>query len=164
MKRTIRLTESDLRNIVKESVKRVLNEVSTDTLHNAYQKSQKLTRKLPNLSDDPKVQRRFRQKHAFGNELGKRHSDEISAIDPDTAEGWGADFDEHPELRNTKAYKMAYDYVSDFDWFINGDLNLSIWDVYDLASDVEVATQIPSSIASQAIVDYLRNEFGYEID
>ena len=65
MKRTIRLAESDLRNIVKESVKRVLNEVSTDTLHNAYQKSQDLTKKLPNLSRDPKVQRRFRQKHAF---------------------------------------------------------------------------------------------------
>ena len=160
MKRTIRLAESDLRNIVKESVKRVLNEVSTDTLHNAYQKSKDLTNKLPNLSRDPKVQRRFRQKHAFGNELGKRHSNEISAIDPD----YGGDFHNHPELRNTKAYKMAYDYVSNFDWFINGDLNLSIWDVDDLASDVEFNTQIPSSIASQAIVDYLYNEFGYEIE
>ena len=160
MKRTIRLAESDLRNIVKESVKRVLNEVSTDTLHKAYQKSKDLTNKLPNLSRDPKVQRRFRQKHAFGNELGKRHSNEISAIDPQ----WGGDFNGHPELRNTKAYKMAYDYVSDFDWFINGDLNLSIWDVDDLASDVEFNTQIPSSIASQAIVDYLYNEFGYEIE
>ena len=164
MKRITRLTESDLHKIVRESVKRVLNEVSTDTLHNAYQKSQKLTNKLPNFSDDPKVQRRFRQKHAFGDELEKRHSNEISAIDPDTAEGWGADFDEHPELRNTKAYKMAYDYIDDFDWFVNGDLNLSTWDVYDLASDVELATQIPSSIASQAIVDYLYNKFGYEIE
>ena len=46
MKRTIRLAESDLRNIVKESVKRVLNEVSTDTLHKAYQKSKDLTNNL----------------------------------------------------------------------------------------------------------------------
>lgn len=159
-KNSIRLTESDLHRIVKESVKRVLNEVSTDTLHNAYQKSQDLTKKLPNLSRDPKVQRKFRQKHAFGNELEKRHSNEISAIDPQ----WGGDFNEHPELRNTKAYKMAYDYIDNFDWFVNGDLNLSIWDVHDLASDVELATQIPSSIVSQAIVDYLRNEFGYEVD
>ena len=159
-KNRIRLTESDLHRIVKESVKRVLNEVSTDTLHNAYQKSQDLTNKLPNFSDDPKVQRRFRQKHAFGNELEKRHSNEISAIDPQ----WGGDFNEHPELRNTKAYKMAYDYVSDFDWFINGDIDLDWWGVQDLASDVELDTQIPSSIALQAIIDYLRNEFGYEVD
>ena len=163
MKRITRLTESDLHRIVKESVKRVLNEVSTDTLHNAYQKSQDLTKKMPVLSDDPKVQRRFRQKHAFGDELGKRHSNEISAIDPDTTQGYEADFYEHPELRNTKAYKMAYDYVSDFDWFINGDIDLDSWGVQDLASDVEANTQIPSSIASQAIVDYLRNEFGYEV-
>lgn len=159
-KNRIRLTESDLHRIVKESVKRVLNEVSTDTLHNAYQKSQDLTKKLPNLSRDPKVQRKFRQKHAFGNELEKRHSNEISAIDPQ----WGGDFNEHPELRNTKAYKMAYDYVSDFDWFVNGDIDLDMWGVQDLASDVEANTQIPQSIASQAIVDYLRNEFGYEVD
>ena len=85
MKRITRLTESDLQRIVRESVKRVLNEVSTDTLHNAYQKSKDLTNKLPNLSRDPKVQRRFRQKHAFGNELEKRHNNEISAIDPQ----WG---------------------------------------------------------------------------
>ena len=159
-KNRIRLTESDLHRIVKESVKRVLNEVSTDTLHNAYQKSQDLTKKLPNLSRDPKVQRRFRQKHTFGDELAKRHGNEISAIDPQ----WGGDFNEHPELRNTKAYKMAYDYVSDFDWFINGDIDLDMWGVQDLASDVELDTQIPSSIALQAIIDYLYNEFGYEVD
>ena len=46
MKRITRLTESDLHRIVRESVKRVLNEVSTDTLHNAYQKSQDLTKTL----------------------------------------------------------------------------------------------------------------------
>ena len=164
MKRTIRLAESELHRIVKESVKRALNEVSTDTLHNAYQKSQGLTMKLPNVTHDPKVQRKFRQKHAFGNELRKRHSNEISAIDPDTAQGYEADFHEHPELRNTKAYKMAYDYIDDFDWFVNGDIDLDWWGVHDLASDVEADTQIPSSIASQAIVDYLRNEFGYEVD
>ena len=50
MKNRIRITESDLHRIIKESVNRVLNEVSTDTLHNAYQKSQKLTMKMPNLS------------------------------------------------------------------------------------------------------------------
>lgn len=164
MKRTIRLTESDLHRIVKESVKRALNEVSTDTLHNAYQKSQKLTNKLPNVTRDPKVLRRYRQKQAFGDELEKRHRNEISAIDPDTAEGYAADFYEHPELRNTKAYKMAYDYIDDFDWFVNGDIDLDMWGVNDLASDVESETQIPASIASQAIVDYLRNEFGYEVD
>ena len=159
-KNRIRLTESQLHKLIKESVKRVLNEVSTDTLHNAYQKSQDLTKKLPNLSDDPKVQRKFRQKHAFGNELEKRHSNEISAIDPQ----WGGDFNEHPELRNTKAYKMAYDYVSDFDWFVNGDIDLDWQSANDLAYDVYSDTQIPQSIALQAIIDYLYNEFGYEVD
>lgn len=158
MKKIKRLTESDIHRIVNESVKRILNEVSTDTLHNAYQKSKKLTQTLPNTSNDPNIRRRFGQKHRFGNELEKRHNNEISAIDPNT------DFNEHPELRNTKAYKMAYDYISDFDWFINGDLNLDMWDVYDLASDVEDETKIPSSIAAQAIVDYLDNEFGYNVD
>lgn len=43
MKQIIKLRESDLHRVIRESVKRVLNEVSTDTLHNAYQKSQNLT-------------------------------------------------------------------------------------------------------------------------
>jgi len=157
------VSESDLHRIIKESVSRVLNEVSTDTLHNAYQKSRNLTMGMPNLSDDPKIRRKFRQKHAFADELDKRHSNEISAIDPDTTQGYGADFYEHPELRNTKAYKMAYDYVSDFDWFVNGDIDLDAWSLHDLALDVESDTRIPSSIAEQAIVDYLRNEFGYKV-
>ena len=164
MKQIIKLRESELKRIITESVKRVLNEVSTDTLHNAYQKSQNLTKKMPVLSDDPKIRRRFKQKHTFGDELAKRHSNEISAIDPDTTQGYGADFYEHPELRNTKAYKTAYDWVSDFDCFVNGDIDLDRWGLHDLASDVENDTQIPSSIAAQAIVDYLRNEFGYEVE
>ena len=39
MKRITRLTESDLHRIVKESVKRVLNEVSIDTLQRAQDKA-----------------------------------------------------------------------------------------------------------------------------
>lgn len=35
MKKRIRLTESNLHRIVNRSVKRVLNEISTDTLHKA---------------------------------------------------------------------------------------------------------------------------------
>ena len=59
---------------------------------------------------------------------------------------------------------MAYDYIDDFDWFVNGDLHLSMWDADDLAYDVYSDTGIPQSIALQAIVDYLYNEFGYEIE
>ncbi len=163
MKKRIRLTESDLHRIVNRSVKRVLNEISTDTLHNALDKSNKMTRGMPNLSNDPKVTRRFRQKHSFGDELKKRHRDEISAIDPDTKRGYNADFDEHPELRNTKAYQLARDYVEDFDWYVNGKINLDWFDVEDLASDVEWDTKIPRSIAFQAIVDCL-NDMGYDIN
>ena len=39
MKRITRLTESDLHRIVKEPVKRVLNEVSIDTLQRAQDKA-----------------------------------------------------------------------------------------------------------------------------
>ena len=59
---------------------------------------------------------------------------------------------------------MAYDFLVDFDWFVNGDIDLDRWGVEDLASEVELDTQIPSSIVFQAIIDYLRNEFGYEVD
>lgn len=162
--RKIRLTENTLHRIIKESVKKVLNEVSTDTIHNAYQKSQRLTNRLPNISNDPKITRRWRQKHAFGDELAKRHGNEISTIDPMVKQGYNADFNDHPELRSTKAYKMAYKYVDGFDWFVNGDIELSMWDVDDLASDVENETGIPTSVAAQAIVDYLSNEFGYEVE
>ena len=79
-------------------------------------------------------------------------------------QGYNADFNDHPELRSTKAYKMAYKYVDGFDWFVNGDIELSMWDVDDLASDVENETGIPTSVAAQAIVDYLSNEFGYEVE
>ena len=154
MKKLVRLTESDLHRIVRESVNRVLNEISTDTLHNAYQKSQNLTKNMPNLSDDPKVQRKFRQKQTFGDELGKRHRNEISAIDPDTAQGNWADFYDHPELRNTKAYEMALDYVSN-----SGDIDVdNLWSLHKLGLEVEANTQIPSDIAEQAIIDYLRNK------
>ena len=164
MKRKIRLTENTLHRIIKESVKKVLNEVSTDTIHNAYQKSQRLTDRLPNISNDPKVTRRWRQKNAFGNELAKRHNNELSKIDPMVKQGYNANFTDHPELRNTKAYKMAYEYIDDFDWFVNGDIDLDWWDVHDAASQAANETGIPISVFEQAIVDYLSNEFGYEID
>ncbi len=40
MKRRIRLTESDLHKIVKESVNRMLNEINTDTAISAHKKAQ----------------------------------------------------------------------------------------------------------------------------
>ena len=39
MKKIVKLTESDLHKIVKESVNRVLNEVSIDTLRRAQDKA-----------------------------------------------------------------------------------------------------------------------------
>ena len=39
MKHRIRLTERELRNMISESVKRILNEVSYDTAKNAFKKS-----------------------------------------------------------------------------------------------------------------------------
>ena len=89
---------------------------------------------------------------------------EIASIDPDTANGWDPDFEEHPELRKTTAYKKAYRYADEMDWYVNGDdINVDYYDIQDLASDAEYITHIPKDILFRAMIDYLNNELGYEV-
>lgn len=54
MKRTIRLTESDLHRVIKESVKTYLNEISFEKAQAAYQASMD-----PNRQPSPAMQRRM---------------------------------------------------------------------------------------------------------
>jgi hypothetical protein len=124
MKQTIRLTESELHNIIKESVKKILKE--NTNLYDVYQR-------------------------------------EIISIDPD-AERFGPDFEEHPELRETKAYKDAYKYADEMDWYIHGRLHVDYRDINELSFDAERETKIPRNILYQAMIDYLTNELGYDFD
>ena len=59
MKRTVKLKESELRQMIAESVKRVLDEVSFDTAQRAYMASQDVNRPM-----SPAMQRRT-QKNPF---------------------------------------------------------------------------------------------------
>lgn len=125
MKQRIRLTESDLHRMIKESVRQVLRESS------------------------------------WNNNQFEAYMDEIAVIDPDVREGWGPDFDAYPELRNTKAYKIAYKYARKMDWYVHGDLDVDQNDIRELAFDAERETSIPRDILYQAMVDYLEQELGY---
>ena len=123
-KKLIRLTESDLHRIIKESVKKVIKE-----------------------SNETEFYRK-----------------EIASIDPDTENGWGPDFESYPELRNTTAYKKAYRYADEMDWYVNDDnINVDYNDIENLAFDAERSTHIPKDILCQAMIDYLNNELGYEL-
>ena len=126
-KRTVRLTESELKRIITESVKIVLRE------------------------------------SAWNNEQFESYMNEIAAIDPDVTEGWSPDFEQYPELRNTRAYKMAYKHVDRMDWYINGDIDIDDYDLHELSSDAERDTSIPRDVLYQAMVDYLEQELGYEV-
>lgn len=68
MKKLIRLTEGDLRRIVENSVRRTLNEISYDTVANAYGKASNAVMDKNN----PKYQQRLRQSAAFSNALNKK--------------------------------------------------------------------------------------------
>ena len=127
MKQRIRLSESSLKRMIKESVRQVLRE------------------------------------SAWNNKQFESYMNEIAAIDPDVTEGWSPDFEQYPELRNTRAYKMAYKHANRMDWYINGDIDIDDYDLHELSSDAERDTSIPRDVLYQAMVDYLNQELGYEV-
>ena len=77
MKKLVRLTESDLHRIVKESVDRILSETSTDTVDAccgaAYKKYQRA--KSQYASNDPRVQKAKNQVDFFNKEIDKRYEE-----------------------------------------------------------------------------------------
>ena len=76
MKQRIRLTESDLHKIVKESVNMILNEVFTDTIasarDSAKDKWSKLRSKYP--FNNPRVERAYDQYDNFNKEYQQRYN------------------------------------------------------------------------------------------
>ena len=82
MKQRIRLTESQLHRMIKESVKEVLNEVDSSTIYNAYVKA----------SDDyfDASPRKQKQCDNFENEMEKRVIEDLA----NDEYFWSFDFDE----------------------------------------------------------------------
>ena len=125
MRKLVRLTEGDLHRIVENSVRKALNEISTDTIGNTFQKSQNM-----NYYGNPK---KLKQRNNFRNTLNDRYDSEISNIDPDYSEGYFPDVDEHLEIRNTSAYKRAYNIISkDFEYYPEDGNNPADWNSWDL--------------------------------
>ena len=76
-KKIIRLTESDLHRVIKESVTRIINEISTDTVDwakdGAYKKLSTLARKHGNA--DERTKRAADQYAHFRGEYDKRYKE-----------------------------------------------------------------------------------------
>ena len=76
MKQTIRLTESDLHKIVKESVNRVLNEISLDTIDSAnsqaIEKYNNYKRKYG--ENDPRTQKVKKQQQMFSGKFSDEYA------------------------------------------------------------------------------------------
>ena len=75
MKKLVRLTESDLHRIVKESVERILSETSTDTVDACCDAAcKKFHRAKSQYADnDPRVQKAKSQLGFFNKEIDKRY-------------------------------------------------------------------------------------------
>ncbi len=80
MKRRIRLSESDLHSIIKESVHTILNELNSLTADSAYVKARDEYKRLSNAGREntPEAQRRKRQMDTFNkyNEFNEINSPE----------------------------------------------------------------------------------------
>jgi hypothetical protein len=77
MKRKVRLTESDLHNIIKESVNSILNEISLDIAKSAYYKA--YDNELDSLSKGEKVSsRKQTQRKNLYNHLKNKSQENIN--------------------------------------------------------------------------------------
>ena len=125
MKRTIRLTETDLHRVIAESVKRVLRETSDQTVFNAQKKIGQMydDYREGNLSDFS--DRKDRQYDFFNDEAERRINnggDEIQSYMRRT----GRDFDSRGELKD----------AADAHYYDKTDLIDAIADEYGLSEEV----------------------------
>ena len=67
------------------------------------------------------------------------------------------------ETKKSIDYQLAYKYAETMDWHIDGDINVDYYDIIDLAADAAMTTKLPEDVLIEAMVDYLRNELGYEV-
>ena len=139
MKKRIRLTESDLHRVIRESVKRVLRETSDQTVFNAQKKIGQMyddyrEGDLSDFSD-----RKDRQYDFFNDEAERRINnggDEIQSY----MRRIGSDFDSGGELED----------AANANYFEKRDLIDAIADDYGLSADV----------AEQLLNRYLAQTYG----
>ena len=76
-KKLVKLTESDLHKIVKESVNKVLNEIADETLRLAWIKSKKKVKDYARKygANSPATDAATEQSNYFGNEISKRYNE-----------------------------------------------------------------------------------------
>lgn len=108
MKQTIRLTENELHNIIKESVNNILSELDWRTAENAADVADKKANS--NKINDYDKLKYERQKHKFRNYAQKRYN---------TQYGFPEDFDNNWKRNNEKAYRIKHD----DEWIIDPETN-----------------------------------------
>lgn len=140
-KNIVKLNESQLRRIVAESVKRALNEISTRTLTNAYQK----TMTGYNGQND-NVQRKPRQHQRFEDEINARYKEQF--MDDN---GYFNDMHED-DIRKTEAYRIAYDTLDNY--CVEGDWEQYGIDEKETCADIKYYTRIPDEIIYLALRDW----------
>lgn len=81
MKRTIKLTENDLHNIIKESVNHILSELDWRTYQSAAEKANDRAHSLSNSDDIEEKQKRRRQARNLHN-MAKEKANTQYGLDP----------------------------------------------------------------------------------
>ena len=111
MKRRIRLTESDLHRIIKESVNQILNEISYKTAHKASEEALYKSQNFHKNGDSKNGWKKYQQSVRLGNEAHNRYKDEymkgksIEDLNKETDDNWKELYKKHePEY-----YKQRYE-------------------------------------------------------
>ena len=111
MKQKIRLTESDLHRIIKESVKNILNEISYKTAHKASEEALYKSKDFNKNGDSKNGWKKYQQSVRLGHEADKRYKDEymkgksIDDLQKETNDNWKELYKKHePEY-----YKQRYE-------------------------------------------------------
>ena len=143
MRRKVRLTESDLHRIVKRSVKKVLNEISDDTLHRAAQKA---VDNWGYFSDYAKVPLKDlvhgRRKREQAWNLIDHAQDRMRTND--------YEYD-----MNNKYVKKLFDFYDSLEWELGGTDFDNPHDVSDIGRFASEKLGIAHPICTEVFYDYL---------
>ena len=111
MKRKIRLTESDLHRVIKESVNTILNEISYKTADKASEEALYKSQNFFRNGDSKNGWKKYHQSVRLGNEAHNRYKDEymkgksIEDLQKETDDNWKELYKKHePEY-----YKQRYE-------------------------------------------------------
>lgn len=111
MKRKIRLTESDLHRVIKESVNTILNEISYKTANKASEEALYKSQNFYKNGDSKNGWKKYQQSVRLGREADNRYKDEyikgksIEDLNKETDDNWKELYKKHePEY-----YKQRYE-------------------------------------------------------